>query len=338
MSFILRIFFSGLIAFVPGAKGKELTILLLNTPHSYHTSDGAPMAHHRPLLLARAASCSGTCPRDADVAQFLFADAPPSQASAAMNGALDGGAAWQLSGSDISFGPAARVRTPLLLRRDPGAAVIPHTPQEREGFEWVADFTKIDPAAGGLNPAMLKNPPPGLIAGRIHLRNGEVTTYRLVEVDGKVQPIHFKPLQQGAEVPYSQAVASWVMAEVEVSGDSIDIVDSGLGRGGARTMKLTPRDGVVELAVLNLPPFEPLAPGQLAAGQPGKHFEIYYELAKTPPAKGARPIPQAGTRAGDPQADGSDLHVQKRPSDLLERLRFGERGPYDQTLCPMIHF
>jgi hypothetical protein len=337
MSFILRIFFSGLIAFVPGAKGKELTILLLNTPHGYHTSDGAPMAHHQPLLLARAAKCSGTCPRDADVAQFLFADAPQMQASAALGNALDGGAAWQLSGADIRFGPASRARTPLLLHRDAKSASIPRTSQEREGFEWVADFTKIDPAAGGLNPSMLKNPPPGLIAGRIHLRNGKVTTYRLVDVDGKVQPIHFKPLQDGAEVAYSQAVASWVMAEVEVSGDSIDIVDSGFGRRAARTMTLTPRDGVVELAVLNLPPFQPPAPGQIA-GQFGKHFELYYELAKTPPAKGARPVPQAGTRDNEPQGDWTALHAQSRPSDLLEHLRFGDRGPYDQTLCPMIHF
>ena len=74
-TFVLKLFFTGLIAFVPNQDGTELTVLLLNVHNDYQTSDGSSLAHHTPLLLARAGSCSGQCPtRDADIAQFIFED------------------------------------------------------------------------------------------------------------------------------------------------------------------------------------------------------------------------------------------------------------------------
>ena len=41
MEFVLRIFFSGLIAFVPGDDGKELNVLLVQTPHASDHANGA---------------------------------------------------------------------------------------------------------------------------------------------------------------------------------------------------------------------------------------------------------------------------------------------------------
>ena len=41
MNFIVRILFSGLMALVPNEDGTELTVLLLNVDHAYHTSDEA---------------------------------------------------------------------------------------------------------------------------------------------------------------------------------------------------------------------------------------------------------------------------------------------------------
>ena len=35
-SFILKLFFTGLMAFVPSQDGKEVTVLLLNVDHDYH--------------------------------------------------------------------------------------------------------------------------------------------------------------------------------------------------------------------------------------------------------------------------------------------------------------
>ena len=55
MSFILKLFFTGLMAFVPSEDGKEMTVLLLNVNHNYQSSDGSSLPHHKPLLIARAA-------------------------------------------------------------------------------------------------------------------------------------------------------------------------------------------------------------------------------------------------------------------------------------------
>src|SRR5947207_1839596 len=94
MTFILRIFFSGLITFVPTHNGKELTVLLLN---------GAP--EHRALLLARGGGCSGDCiTRDTDAAEFLYSGIDSvSVASDSLSAAVSGGSVWELSGFQLSF-------------------------------------------------------------------------------------------------------------------------------------------------------------------------------------------------------------------------------------------
>src|ERR1700753_2665370 len=102
MSFMLHILFTGLMTFVPSQDGTELTVLLLNADH-YHTSDGATLSHHKPLLFARAGNCTGDCPTDdASIAKFVFSDQSSSTALDSLGDAVTGGGVWQLSGSDIS--------------------------------------------------------------------------------------------------------------------------------------------------------------------------------------------------------------------------------------------
>src|ERR1043165_8271426 len=126
--FVLRIFFSGLIAFVPNSDGTQMNVILANTPHEYTLADGTALPHHYPILLARAASCEGTCLTDqADIASFLFANKTASQAETLLNHALQGGGAWALSGSDLSLaGPVE----PLAIRtgargRDDNGVLLP---------------------------------------------------------------------------------------------------------------------------------------------------------------------------------------------------------------------
>src|SRR3954447_2322131 len=91
-------------AFVPSQDGKEVTVLLLNVNHDYQTSDGSSLPHHKPLLIARAGDCSGQCPkRDADIAQFVFADQSESDAADSLEAAVAGGGAWELANSELSI-------------------------------------------------------------------------------------------------------------------------------------------------------------------------------------------------------------------------------------------
>jgi hypothetical protein len=326
MTFILRIFFSGLITFVPTQNGKELTVLLLN---------GAP--EHRALLLARGGGCSGDCiTRDPEAAEFLYSGIDSSSvASDSLSAAASGGSVWELSGFQVSF---ATPTDGVTLTQAPSARAkrVPDTPEERADFRWVPNLKDIWPAGGGLNPGVLAaNPPAEVIASRLTLQSGRVSTYSVIEIRGQVLPVDFRPLAAPMRPPYQRAAANWVEAEVRVPGNEVEIVAQSFDGGARRSMKLTPQNGVVEVAVLNIS--KPLLGNDDTAGRPGLHFNHYWALVQNPPEPAKRPIPQtpqtpAVMRAWDP------LHPadRSRASVLLDRLLFpGGRGPYDQYLCPM---
>jgi hypothetical protein len=344
VSFVLKLFFTGLMAFVPSQDGKELTVLLLNV-HNYQTSDGSALAHHKPLLLARAGTCSGECPkRDAAIAQFLYADKSQSEALDSLEAAVSGGGAWELSGSNLSLrkGSAGAPDLPdLEIRQNLRTTIIPTTAAEREDFTWVADMRQIAPSGYAFNTAMLDTPPPGVVAARLRLRSGKVFTYRVARIGSNVTPVHFERLDgSGSVSSYSQAVATWVGAEITVSGDDVEIVDDRFDGGAGRSMTLAPNSsGQVEVAVLNLPPFVP--PSSQFSGTPGSgsHFEMYYELAQTPPASSERLVPKPGAAAGAaaiPQVTWQDVHPQGALwSDLLNAIRLNiGRTAYEELLCP----
>jgi len=340
MDFVLRIFFSGLIAFVPSADRKELTVLLLET-HGHALSDGAPLAHHKPVLLARAQSCKGDCnAQDAEIAEYFYADLSDSQAASALDEALQGGGAWVLDNSDLSVGGTASGN--LSLRRSAGQnKLVPGSSSERQDFTWVADLRKIVPGLGELNPALFAaRPPKAIVAARLRLTSGEVSTYSLIRVGAELQPIHFRSAASKSDAPYEQAVANWVVAEIPAAGDSIQLLARNFDDPQKqRSMTLTPikekERRVVEIAVLNVPPFRVPTPGARPAPQPGRHFEVFYDLAKNPPPANQRPIPHVG--AASAQKKWQDVHPSAALfSPLLNQLRLDAgRGPYDVLLCPV---
>ena len=345
MSFILKLFFTGLMAFVPSQDGKEVTVLLLNVNHNYQSSDGSALAHHKPLLIARAGDCSGQCPkRDADIAQFVFADKSQSDALDSLEAAVAGGGAWELSGSELSLqkGSSTDPDLPALsIVRNVSTEIVPTTSGEREDFGWVADMKQIAPSGYAFNTDLLDSPPPGLVAARLRLRSGKVFTYSVARIGSNVTPVHFQRLDgTGAVSPYSQAIATWVGAEIEISGQDVEIVEEKFDGGTGRSMTLSPdANGKVEVAVLNLPPFVPPSAPFVGTPDPGKHFEMYYEVAQTPPAQSARLVPKAGAAPDAPEysaVEWSAVHPQTALwSDLLNGLRMNiGRSMYEAVLCP----
>lgn len=351
MSFIVRILFSGLMAFVPNQDGTEVTVLLLNVGHEYHTSDGANLANHTPLLIARAGGCTGTCPtNDINIAQYLFSDKSASAAVDALQEAVANGGAWRLSGSELSLrkGSANAAALPALnIQRNVRAtvngnpALIPTTAQEREDFSWIADLQQICASGCDLDSDVLADPPPGLIAARFTLKSGKLFTYSVVRNGANVQPVRFQRLDgTGTPSTYQQAVASWIAADIEVTGEDIEIVEEKFDGSTGRSMKLTPfSNGRMEVAVLNLPPFVPPSVPTDDAPAPGTHFEAYYDLMDTPPAQATRFVPYAGptsTAPSYPEVSWSTIHpATSLWSDLLVKLRLDlGRGPYDRVICP----
>lgn len=347
--FALRIFFGGLIAFLSSLDGAELTVVMIHTPNGYTLSDGTALAHHRPLLLARAATCQGACRTDdpESIARFFYPNKTLAQACLSLGGALLGGSAWQLSGAELSLeGPKGtlQIRTGARGRHENGALYrVPLTAAEREDFSWVADISELAPETEGYDKSLIASGNPGnRVAARLRLRSGKVVTYSVIRIDAKARPVHFRSASgEGTNAPYAQALANWVEATIHVPGDSLRIVEQSFtDPARKRTMQLYPRNGVMEIALLNFPPIEMPSPEETDSKPgPRRPFEIYYDLVKTPPAHAERLVPfLLPPSALDPQTDWSTLHpLEELWSDLLDQLGLSPRGkgPYGTGLFPI---
>jgi len=344
LEFIVRILFTGLMAFIPSEDGTELDVVLLNVDHAHHLTDGSKLDQHKPLILARAGGCTGQCPTDdVAVAKYLYADKSESAAVDSLQQAVDGGGVWPLAGSNLSIvkGDTSDPELPALdIVDDLTTGIVPTTALEREDTRWIARLSEICPTCT-LDESVLSAQPPGLVAARLKLRSGKFFTYTVARIGSEVTPVHFKRLDgTGNASPYTQALASWVAVDIEVSADSIELVEESFTGGPGRSMRLVPdSEGRVEIAVLNLPPFVPPASPSNDAPQVGKHWEKYYELAENPPAVAERLVPLPGAAPGTPsypEVDWQTIHPQEAMwSELLNKLRLDVgRGIYDRTLCP----
>ena len=328
MSFILRIFFSGLIVFIPNTNGKQVTVLLLSS------------AHHMPVLLARAAACNGDCPApDVPTSEFLFPDSTGTAAVDSVKNALGGGSAWPLDASNLAFGiPDDGTR--LVHSASTGRKSVPDNPAELADFDWVANLQQIDPGIGPIDPAVFgAHPPEDLVVARLVLTSGQISTYSVAQINGKVSPVDFRPLANDGKQHYSRAAATWVEAEIRVPGTELEITESTFDGKGKRSMSLSPIDGVVDVAVLNTA--RPLRPLKGHTPEPGAHFDAFWNLAQHPPAAGQRAIPQvprarvATRELAVLQLDGS----RPKTSPLIKEIFFHDgRDPYDQLLCPMSQY
>jgi hypothetical protein len=348
MGFILRILFSGLVVFIPSEDRQEVTVLLLNVPHQHQMSDGTSLDQHKPILIARGGGCVGSCPtNDQAVAEWIYPDKSASAALASLAASATGGGAWQLIGSDLTLRkggttdpdlPALDINDDVRPLVNGAPKIIPTTSTQREDFSWVADLKQLCPACA-VDADVLAADPSSIVAARFTLRTGELSTYAIARIGSNVTPVHFKRLDDtGSVSSYTQAVASWVSAEIAVAGSTVEIVDEKFDGSPGRTMKLSPdANGLVEVALLNVPTLGQSTP--LTTGGVGKHFEMFYDIADTPPTQASRLVPRAGAAPGAPSYDTvswDSVHPEEElSSDLLTQLRltFG-RTVSEELLCP----
>lgn len=332
---LLRIFFSGLIAFVSSNDGKELTVLLIKTPAAHHGAATAGGEEHKPLLLARAGACAPNCARtNLEVARFLFPGISDARSTDSLALAIDQGVVWQLSDSQLELGiPRDGVE---LVRSVSPDKPVPDNDVERADFGWVPSLKRIDPCISQLQPSVLgDNPPADLIVARLTLTSGKVSTHSLIRVkNDEVTPIDFRPLS-GKGAVYTRAAANWVKAEIEIPGDSLQLTQVHLATGKKQTVTLTPRDGVVEMAILNsTSPTLGRQRGTVAG--PGTHFARFWDLALHPPAAIRRAIPQVPLRqVATRQYRTLHANVETQHSPLLNAVFPFDRTTYDALLCPM---
>lgn len=347
-TFVLRILFTGLMAFIPNENGTEVTVLLLNA-NGHHTSDGSRMQPHKPLLYASAGSCSGDCVNDdLDIAKFTFRDQVPSAQLDSLTNALGDGSAWAIAGSDIAVQkssgganlPALNIRDDVRGTVDDEPEIVPGTSSSARDFSWIPSLTPLCSSGCTINSDLFDTVPPSIVAARFTINSGDLYTYSIARIGSDVTPVKFKRLDgTGSTSSYVQAVTSWTGLDIEVTGGSIDFVETKHDTTTGRTMTLSPdENGIVEVAVVNLPPFVPPSSSSNNAPQVGKHFEMYYDLLETPPAKETRLVPFAGAPSGTtvPEVTWTSVHPSVS-SPLLTSLRMEPgRSLYDRVLCPPV--
>lgn len=344
-TFVLRILFSGLMAFIPNENGTQVTVLLLNTDH-YHMSDGSAMQPHKPLLFARAGSCSGACDVPSAISGYVFRDLSSPAALDSLAYALGDGSAWSIAGSDIAVQkssgaanlPAMAMRNNVRGTVNGDPQIIPTSSSERGDTSWIPALQPLCDGGCTIDSDLLATVPPELVAARFTINSGDLYTYALARLGSDITPVQFNRLDgTGSASSYVQAVASWVGLDIEVTGDSIDFVETKHDSSTGRTMTLSPDEsGKVEVAVMNLPPSIPPSSTHNDAPQVGKHFEMYYDLLTSPPAREERLVPRVATGTSVPQVSWSSVHPST-PSVLLSRLRFEPgRSLYDRTICPPV--
>ncbi len=333
MDFILRIYFIGLIAFVPDSDGQRMTALLVDARHSYIASDGEQVPEHYPMLFARAQNCSGNChEQDTFLADTVF----PSTLSAGerltnLQDAVIGGGGWKLDLSQLRIvlpGASQMSLTPFQLVGDgdtvagPGRP-LPSSSTPRDDFDYVADLREIVGESLVVDSTLLDAPEKGRTVALMKLAAGDVTAQRLSGFKDEIVEFRFataEELKNGLDLSMPlAALADRVMVEIKISGDRVRLEDRNSTTSTVRTMELTPQAGsnVIEVVIVNLPKhgfqFEgshlghPTTPGQIFIDH---HFELFYELAECVPPRNRRPVPGylndlRTERPNDPSQDSS---------------------------------
>jgi len=365
MIFILKIYFFGLIAFVPNSHSKQMTALVIDARPGFHASDGTAFPSHYPVLLARAGKCQGDCrSQDQQIANHLFGTGSvlnPKLTLQDLSRTLGaGGGAWELNGDQILIETTAArqtaeasspglevLRTTRSVVRKAGETPVsvPANLREAEDFSWVAEMGQIVKGAGKVDPDCLsEKPTKDLIVGRVKLTQGTLKTYRLIEYDKNIPSFFFQPLAASAPTTsYSQGLADWTVVEIPIQGCEATLQAKNFATGEIRSMTLSPSDckagdQVVEVAMMNIPDPSQRHDHEAARGQEdkpqavGTHFELFYELSESRPSWRQKAVPHASKTAVNPAAiDPGDI-------EFLKILKIPRAGTYSHPICPQAVF
>ncbi len=366
MSFMLRIYFLGLIAFVPDPSGKQMTALLVDTSHAGHASCGEhSVPLHQPVLLARAGSCQGECSADSDIASLVFGSKAlsedPVESLNLLRQALRNGSSWKLDNVILTLqtgdpgqpqpAPSLQVLSRNSERFDLGetaaGGLMPNDRDDREDFGWVVDLGRLDPAWQAVDTDVFEPAPKkDLIKARWPLTQGKAKTFRLSGFPDDIVPVELRTFPEALPWPgfRPRAAADVVVVEIEIEGQQVSVQATPFGGSTARTMTLTPEAGVVEIAVLNLPresfvPYAQQGPTQAPQDYVDYHFELFYELLANRPPRHQRPVPVFRLTALPPveRAPRSTTEPPTDTSPLLDLLDLlpANRFEYNIPRCAM---
>ena len=172
---------------------------------------------------------------------------------------------------------------------------------------WLPQMTELSSTGGEINPSYLAaTAPAGLLAARMKIDTGKVGAIKL-GLGSKTDVFDFKSLvSPGSTSSFSRAVPGAVQVVIEVPGCKVALKAREID-GTTETGRLNievkdcdklPSPSRVEVNFTNIPLEDLVTDGKLFRKpvehdhlKVDKHFELFYDLLRTPPPRNSRPVP-----------------------------------------------
>jgi hypothetical protein len=178
---------------------------------------------------------------------------------------------------------------------------VPKSQAKRGDPEWIPRISDIIPGSSVVRPIYLEDNPNAkrsLLAARLTLNKGTLSTYSLADVGGRVQSMTFHEMGSGGKLSgFKRAVADVVMFTVMVDDHDVKLkLTKFNGTGTPRYLALNPnKDGkypVVDILLGNLSPLD----RSFDRKAPAEHFALYTKFSKAPKKAFEVPVPHLGMR------------------------------------------
>jgi hypothetical protein len=323
--FILRLFITGLVAFVPLPDGRTLDVLLPNATHLVHDDP-----HYAMVVFDQ---------RDVDQASGRD---DWGKIAPLINGSGNSSArGWLLDGEQLRLGQGQVVTLPLSLAHTlPSGSPRPVRPTsngEEWDFSWVPPLKMVSPVDDRVDAGLLARPTRDRVAGLLSLDQGYVRTYSLARAldeggQDRGEVLAFRFASPDSKVlACSQAMAEMVVVEIPVMAPSLRLASEVFGGGAESWVTLRPRPGqaTVDVLLANLSPSKPRTSSMAV------HFQHYYDLLASQPEVAKRVVPSpceapATMAAGQQRTSPRPVAL---PSIYLWTVHATDKGPLARPIC-----
>ncbi len=213
---------------------------------------------------------------------------------------------WRLDEEDVAIRPgnepAPRHRLQVVYDRriynpdgTPKNMLPDFSAGEERDFSWVIDIRDLSREIGvqraTADPDIVSESPQlNLVASRVALTVGELSTKRLVGNKDGIYAYEFRSLgEPDTRVGQRQAVAEIAECQTVIDADSVTLTATPFGGGAQRSIELAPSNAAdphVHIGFMNYPLHE----GCCEDGVGINDLELYYELLRTRPPIRRRPV------------------------------------------------
>ena len=347
--FLLRLFITGLVALVPSADGKNLTLVVQELR--------ADDPKHIPMLLfpCKAAGCAydvAYIAKGLNLKENINNDGLLFWETETFGGVRMKG--MEVFISNLPPGALSLVGARRSNRLLDWLGAVPQTRTEGMDISWVPSMKNIVPRAGTMGPQFIWDPSEKEVAGilKLHDIQGEVKSYSFSKtlesvpggLDTFVRSLSFKTKHSWIGSP-RQVVTDTAVIEIPIYSSYIELSVQPFGGSRSDIVKVEPTKGIVNVLIANLTPIpsvedeKRMVRSSASSAHSASHFPLYLRLAET-----------SGLLGEDEKSTAPVLGMKSRKILAREAecespgiikavsLRTHESGGLHRTICTLVTF